>query len=412
MIDILKKTILFLIICSCILISPLFSQTTYQFKGNRNREQIIFTKARGLIVMSTYINQKGPFNFILDSGVGIMIITDPKLKDSLNLKYLRRIRISGLGEGKEIDAYTTPFLNVQIGSAVANNTSAAILDQDVFNLSGYAGMPIHGLIGYDFFSSFLIRIYYDAGYLTLYNNQKSRLLRKGLKIPIMIEQNKPYVNILADQGEHKKMLLKLIIDTGAGHPLSLESYENEAFPLNDKFMQANLGVGLAGNINGFIGRVDRIKIGRYEIKNLIASFPLYEDVAAKTLSVPRNGSIGNQLLKRFEIIFDYGNSCIYLKPNSNFKEPFEHDMSGMELISSGDNFTHYFVNRVEPHSPADEFGIQKNDEILSINFKLVSKMTMNEITEILKSRDGRNLYLEVGRGDALIAGVFTLKRRI
>jgi hypothetical protein len=323
MIDILKKTILFLIICSCILISPLFSQTTYQFKGNRNREQIIFTKARGLIVMSTYINQKGPFNFILDSGVGIMIITDPKLKDSLNLKYLRRIRISGLGEGKEIDAYTTPFLNVQIGSAVANNTSAAILDQDVFNLSGYAGMPIHGLIGYDFFSSFLIRIYYDAGYLTLYNNQKSRLLRKGLKIPIMIEQNKPYVNILADQGEHKKMLLKLIIDTGAGHPLSLESYENEAFPLNDKFMQANLGVGLAGNINGFIGRVDRIKIGRYEIKNLIASFPLYEDVAAKTLSVPRNGSIGNQLLKRFEIIFDYGNSCIYLKPNSNFKEPFE-----------------------------------------------------------------------------------------
>jgi hypothetical protein len=39
-------------------------------------------------------------------------------------------------------------------------------------------------------------------------------------------------------------------------------------------------------------------------------------------------------------------------------------------------------------------------------------MTMNEITEILKSRDGRNLYLEVGRGDALIAGVFTLKRRI
>ncbi len=408
----LRKTLLFLIICLCTLIEPLFSQTTYQFKGSRKREQITFTKARGLIVMSTYINQQGPFNFVLDSGVGIMIITDPKLKDSLNLQYLRKIEITGLGEGKEIDAYTTPFLNVQIGSAVAKSTSAAVLDNDVFNLSSYAGMPIHGLIGYDFFASFLVRIYFDAGYFTLYSNRESRLLRKGLKIPIEIEQNKPYVNVLADQGEYKKMPLKLIIDTGAGHPLSLESYENKAFPLNDKFMQANLGVGLAGNINGFIGRVDRIKIGRFDIKDPIASFPIYEDVAAKSLSVPRNGSIGNQLLKRFEIIFDYGNSCIYLKPNINFKEPFEHDMSGMELTSSEEDFTRYFVNRVEPHSPADEFGIQKNDEIISINFKKVSTMSMNEIIEILKSRDGRNLYLEIGRGEELIAGVFTLRRRI
>ena len=272
MISLLKKTILFLIICVCTLIEPVFSQSTYQFKGNRKREQISFTKARGLIVMSTYINEKGPFNFILDSGVGIMIITDPKLKDSLNLKYFRRIEISGLGEGKQIDAFTTPFLNVQIGSAMAINTSAAVLDKDVFNLSGYAGMPIHGLIGYDFFASFLVRIYYDAGYFTLYNNQKSRLVRKGLKIPISIEQNKPYLNVLADQGDHKRMLLKLIIDTGAGHPISLESYNGTPFEVPRVNIAANLGVGLTGAIKGYVGRIPSVKFGKYTLKNVIAAF--------------------------------------------------------------------------------------------------------------------------------------------
>ncbi|MBD3749015.1 MAG: aspartyl protease family protein [Sphingobacteriales bacterium] len=400
------------LICNCTLVGATFSQNTYEFKGNRKRESIVFTKARGLVVLSTYINDKGPYNFILDSGVGLMIITDPDLKDSLNLKYLRTIQIKGLGEGNTIEAFTTPYLKVQIGSAIAKSTSAAILAKDFFNLSSYAGIPIHGLIGYEFFQSFMVRIYYDAGYITIFKNQKSRLIRKGYRIPITIEQNKPYLEVFANQGAQKKIPLKMLIDTGAGHPIAIESEGDHPFPLPDKFIQANLGVGLGGNISGFIGRIDDFRIGRFDFKNPIASFPYDEEMAAKVKGIDRNGSIGNQLLKRFEVVFDYERSCIYIRPNSNFKEPFEHDMSGMELFCTGDNYSRYFVNRVEPNSPADEFGIQKGDEILSINFKLAHKMTMDEITEMLKSKDGRNLYIEIARGDNLIRGVLTLKRRI
>lgn len=400
------------LICSCTLIASAFAQNTYEFKGNRKRESIAFTKARGLIVLSTYINDKGPYNFILDSGVGLMVITDPELKDSLHLKYLRNIQITGLGEGNTIDAFTTPYLKVQIGSAIAKSTSAAILAKDVFNLSSYAGMPIHGLIGYEFFQSFMVRVFYDASYITIYKNQKSRFIRKGYRIPITLEQNKPYLQVYVDQGLHKKIPLKMLIDTGAGHPIALESEGENPFPLPDKFIKANLGVGLGGNISGFIGRIDDFRIGRFDLKNPLASFPYYEDMAAKVKGIDRNGSIGNQLLKRFEVMFDYEENCIYLRPNTNFKEPFEHDMSGMELFCAGDNFSRYFVNRIEPNSPAAEFGIQKGDEILSINFKLANKMTMNEITDLLKSKDGRNLYIEVARGDELIRGVLTLKRRI
>lgn len=412
MLSTIKKISLCFMMCFYALIGPLFSQNTFTFKSKRQKEILDFTKARGLMVVTTYINGKGPFNFILDTGVGLMVITDPRLKDSLDLKYVRKIQIKGLGEGKDIDAFLSPFLNVEIGSAVAENTSAAILDEDIFDLSTYAGMPIHGLIGYDFFKSFIVRIYFEAGYLTIYKKEQSRLIRKGYRIPISIEQNKPYIQVFADVGEQKKIPLKMIIDTGAGHPISLESNNGSAFPLPNKFIVANLGIGLSGNIGGFIGRIDNFKIGRFDIASPVCSFPYYEDVGAKVTSVKRNGSIGNHLLKRFEIIFDYERSCIYLKPNAFFNTAFEHDMSGMELYASGSDFKRYFINRIEPQSPADEFGLQKNDEVLSINFRPVSMMSFDEITEMLKSKEGRNLYFEIQRGKENLRGIITLKRRI
>nr|WP_271543308.1 aspartyl protease family protein [Pelobium sp.] len=400
-----------LILCTA-LIAPIFAQNTFHFKGKKQKELIKFTKARGLIVVSTYINNKGPYNFILDSGVGLIVITDPSLKDSLHLKYLRKFEIKGLGEGRDIDAFLTPFLKIEIGSTIAESAAAAVLDKDIFDLSTYAGMPIHGLIGYEFFQSFLIRIYYESGFLMLYKNEKSRLIRKGYRVPITIEQNKPYLNVLVDIGDKKKIPLKMIIDTGAGHPIALESNDGSSFPLPDKFIAANLGIGLGGNIGGFIGRIDNFKIGKFDLKNPICSFPYYEDVGSKVTSIIRNGSIGNQLLKRFEIIFDYERHCIYLKPNTSFSEPFEHDMSGIELYAAGDDFKRFFVNRIEPQSPADEFGLQKDDEILSINFKPASQMSFDEITDLLKSKEGRNLYIEVQRGKETLRGILTLQRRI
>jgi hypothetical protein len=406
---VLKKILLLFLLCLFTIIKPAFSQKTFVFKGKKQKELLTFTKARGLMILSTYINNKGPFNFILDTGVGLTIITDPKLKDSLDLKNLRKIKVTGLGEGKDIDAFVSSFIKIEIGSTIAESTSAAILDEDIFDLSNYAGMPIHGLIGYEFFSSFVVRINYQLDYLNIYNNAKPRIFKKGNKIPIIIEQNKPYVEVFVDVGKKKKIPVKMLIDTGAGHPISLESRNGSAFPLPDKFISANLGVGLGGNISGYIGRIENFKIGKFDVKNPICSFPYYEDVGAKAIT-KRSGSIGNQLLKRFQVIFDYQKSTMYLRPNANFRDPFEHDMSGIELFVTADK--RYFINRIERQSPADEMGLKKDDEILSINFKPTNQMAIDEVTETLKSKDDRNLILEIRRIDEIFSVLITLKRRI
>jgi hypothetical protein len=394
------------------LIEPVFSQNTFEFTGKRKKQQISFKAVRGLVVVPMYINHKGPFNFILDTGVGITIITDPLLKDSLNLKYLRKIELGGLGDKIELTAYTTPFLNLRIGSTEAKSCAAAILDDDILNLSNYAGMPIHGLIGYDFFKSFKVRINYNSQLLKIYQNSLPKLINKGNKIELQIEGNKPYMNISISNAKHQEIPLKMLVDTGSGNPICLETYQKNTFPLPDKFVTANLGVGLSGNIRGYKGRINQLKIGKYLLDSVIAAFPYFEDVGSKITTLNRNGSIGNTLLKKFDVLFDYQNSCMYLKSNNTLKEPFEYDMSGMELTSSGKNFDSFFVNRIERGSPADNLGIKIGDQLLRINFNSTDKLSLDEIIKLLSSKNGRSLYLEMARNNEVYVSVLTLKRRI
>src|SRR4051794_40799259 len=77
----------------------------FSFHGSRTKGAVNFTLIRNLIIIPLYINNKGPYNFILDTGVGPLVITDTTIVKDLNLKDLRPIKITGLGKGIEIDAF-------------------------------------------------------------------------------------------------------------------------------------------------------------------------------------------------------------------------------------------------------------------------------------------------------------------
>jgi hypothetical protein len=67
-----------------------FSQK-FEFNGNRKRESLAFIMIKNQMVIQLHINEKGPFNFILDTGVGLVLISDPKLIDSVSFQNLRSI---------------------------------------------------------------------------------------------------------------------------------------------------------------------------------------------------------------------------------------------------------------------------------------------------------------------------------
>ena len=209
----------------------------------------------------------------------------------------------------------------------------------------------------------------------------------------------------------KKVSSKLVIDIGAGHPVSIENMiKNNGLP--QKFIAANLGVGLNGPIDGFISRINEIEIGNFKIKDVLASFPNNINRQSASYIVPRDGNLGLGLLKKFDVIFDYPDNALYLKKGVLFNEPYEHDMSGLEYYAAGDKYQHVIISRVEPGSAADAIGIEKGDELVTINLKPVATMTLEEIDTIFKSKDDRSILLEVFHDNKYDQVILTLKRRI
>ena len=200
----------------------------------------------------------------------------------------------------------------------------------------------------------------------------------------------------------------MIVDIGAGHPLSLDDNGGAKWPTHNA-IAANLGMGLTGPISGEISRVNQLNLGRYGLNNVLSSFP---EKRGSANAEPRDGNLGMDVLKRFTLIFDYSSGLLYLKPRTRLSEAFEHDMSGIEYYAGGEGLKHVVISRVEPGSAGDDIGLARDDEIVSVNFKSVADMSLEELDRLFRSGNGRSLLVEIYHEKKYSRVILTLKRRI
>ncbi|SDG87166.1 Aspartyl protease [Pedobacter terrae] len=388
---------------------PGFGQE-FRFKRNRQKQSIPFKCIKNLMVIPVYVNGKGPYDFVLDTGVGPMIITDPSIIDSLNFSQLRKIKVSGLGI-ESVDAYVSQSLDVKVGRASIKYIPAAILKEDLFNLSGHLGLKIYGLLGYSFFNSFIVDIRYSENRLIIYDPD-TKIKYRGKKIPIEIESQKPYISATIDASNGKTVEARFLMDTGASHALSLEMLNGMEFPLPQKKIKANLGMSLSGQIKGYVGRVTRFNIGGYVFKDVVAGFPDFTSISNKIDLSKRNGNLGADLLRKFNIQFNYQDGFIYVKPNGFRKTAFEHDMVGMVLYLDQKTYKRVLIGEIDENSPAEKAGLFPDDEIIGINFKSIDAYSLNDLSEMFKSKAERNIILEIFRDNQVYLKIVRLEKRI
>src|SRR5215217_2054898 len=204
----------------------------FEFSGKRKRHAISFNLIRNLVIIPVYINGKGPFNFILDTGVGPMIVTDTLITKEIDKKRQRPIKITGLGKGPEIDALLSNEVFATVGKADISYIPTAILKEDLLGLSNFVGTKISGLLGYYFFKSFIVKINYSTKRLIFYTHDHQRKI-KGERVALEIINNKPYTTIGLELPELGLIRAKVVLDNGASHALSLETLNGRTFPVPD-----------------------------------------------------------------------------------------------------------------------------------------------------------------------------------
>ena len=393
--------------CKAILVSAALSfvfnssyaQSYFRFSGNQKKVTIPYKFYRNLIIIPVMLNGKGPFNFVLDTGVGVFTITDPAIKDLLKLKLGKEIIIKGLGELDGVKAAMVGGISVSMHGIESLPMTAVIFHEDPFLLSTYLGIKVTGIVGYEFFSSFVVKINYIEKVLSIYDVAHFSPGKKYQALPIEIRSNKPFIKGSCLLESMEEIPLDLLIDTGAGFPLSLQRFSDSRLVVPEKRLETTLGLGLNGIVHGNLARTNSLTIGNYTFNQVVTSFPDFDNWGSKSESSKRNGSIGNFLLKRFNIIFDYNGSKMYIKPNSRINDSFDYDRVGIEVVGGGANYNRFIIFQVKPNSPAAEADIKPDDELVEINFQPVKNMELGNIDKILSDPKTKNIMLKVISGE-------------
>ncbi|WP_276368360.1 aspartyl protease family protein [Chryseolinea sp. H1M3-3] len=371
----------------------------FSLNDGKRKVQIPIEVYNNLVVIPVVLNDALPLKFILDTGVRTTILTQKTFSDILNLTYTRKYTISGPGETKLVDAYVTNNVSIDLPGVSGRGHAMLVLAEDYLELRNYLGTDVHGILGYELFSRFIIEIDYQKKLLTLMTPDRFHKGSKFQAIPMVIQDTKPYIMVPLVLHDGTTMEAKLLMDSGASHGLMLEPASDPRIKVPELTVSSLLGRGLGGEIHGKVGRIKSFKLGTHKLEHVVANFPdpnSYTD-SLKTGNIFRNGAIGGEIMSRFTIIFNFPKEKVYVKKNSAFKKEFYYNLSGITVKAKGSALNIFEVTEVREKSASQRGGILPGDQILSVNGIASKNLDLNSVNGLFNSKPGKKIKIEISR---------------
>ena len=390
------------------------AQLGFTLKQGQHRVQFPIEVVNNLVILPVVLNGQLPLKFILDTGVRTTILTEKAFSDILNLTYSRHYLVAGPGGEKIVEAYVTNNVTLDMPGIHGEGHAMLVLEQDYLELRNYLGTDVQGILGYELFSRFIVEIDYDDRRLTITLPEYYKVKRKYQVLPIEIQDTKPYIHTPIKMLDGTIIIAKLLVDSGGSHSLILDPASDSRITIPEKHINSLIGRGLGGTITGKIARIKSIDLGNYHIENVIVNFPdpnSYIDTL-KASDIFRNGSMGGELLQRFTTVYDFPAEKIYIKKNSFFGQKFAFNLSGLTLRAKGARLRRYEISNVREGSNAYQAGIQKGDELLTVNGLPAADLDLNSITAFFNLRPGKRVRLELMRNGQTLVKKFLLESQI
>ena len=312
----------------------------------------------GVILIKANLNNiTDSLNFILDTGSGGISL------DSFTCAYYKIPHtpsgrtINGIAGIREVDfaknnTLLLPGLKIPGMDFYVN-------DYEI--LSSVYGEKIDGIIGYSFFSRYIIKINFDSSQIEVYEPGSLRYPSGGYLL-------RPMFTALPIQPlriiDARTVIGNFYIDTGAGlcFLVSKDFATDSSLFLKKRKPVPVEAQGLGGKKRMMITIIKEVKVGPYSFRRVPTH--ILDDEFNVTSYPYIGGLLGNDILKRFNLILNYQKREIHLLPNSHFHEPFDYSYTGMSI---------FYINRrividdVIKDSPAYKAGFKKDDIILAVN---------------------------------------------
>ncbi|MQP23815.1 hypothetical protein GFJ94_01910 [Flavobacterium sp. LMO8] len=422
----------------------LSAQSNFNWNSKKDKIKIPFELTHNLIILDVDFNGV-PLKMIADTGAEMNILFSFPDKDSIVLSNTEKIQIKGVGKGNSLEAYLSKSNKVKIKEYEDLNFEIVLIPNQDISIINKLGIPVNGILGSSFFKQYLVEINYQKKQIILHKNKlllKDKRIIKFNTIAADFNENKPYIQLPISLNADKKNV-KLLFDTGLGDGLWL--FENDSLKCKNDFFVDLLGVGLSGEIFGKRSRIEQISFDGLILKDALVSYPDSLSFNQISLLNDRNGSLGGDIIKRFNWFLDYENKQFYFKKNTLFNSSFEYNMSGIEIQHSGlqwvkeavrkeggigqvnmdefvfeDSSRRYNYNyelkpifqiyAIRKNSPGEKAGLLVGDKILKINNKIASQLSIQNITDLFQSEEGKWITMIVDRAGIRFTVKFQLEK--
>ncbi len=279
---------------------------TVPFKLDRNR-----------VIIPTIVNDSKPLNLILDTGMRFdgVYLFHKELVDEIDTSGAIEVQVGGAGAGEASTAIMIETGRVKFGEVEIDSQRVLI------SRSAHTQIfPTDGVIGWDFFGHYTVEIDYDQSIISLHDTLETPHDSTWRMIPITLKKDIPFIDCVLEVVDGEQVPVSLYIDLASGNALELLTGPNQKFTLPDSLTDNYLGTGLSGDIYGQKGRVKKLSIASFDLHNVLTAFA---PAKVRSKQEGADGILGNDCIRRFNVIFDYTHSRLYLKPNSFFVTAFE-----------------------------------------------------------------------------------------
>ena len=437
-----KILVLFINMAAISLTSVCYSQNNWTYK--KDKIKIPFELTHNLIIVDVQFNGT-QLKMIVDTGAAKNMIFSVPENDSLYINKAERIVISGVGITENVVGYLSQNNALKVNQYYDYNFEVVYVSNHEISIVNKLGIPINGILGSSFFKKYLVEIDYQRKILTIHKNKDIKLIKvkkKYSKSEVAIIENKPYFT-LKTTIDSKEQNLNLLFDTGLGDGLWL--FENDTIQCGKIHFTDFLGRGLSGDIKGKKARIKELSIQNNSLNNVLVSYPEIKYFDQLKVLKSRNGSLGGEIIKRFNWFLDYESQTFYFKKNDLFDLPFEYNMSGIEVQHSGSkwekeeirndsptmtinanefvfensnlkfNYKYelkpiFEIYTVRENSPAAKAGILEGDKIIKINNKSSKYLSIQSITNLFQSEEGKLIKITIERDGKKIDFEFRLEK--
>lgn len=415
------KSLLVGFLFNIILSLSLYAQVPgFYMKERAKKTELPFYSSNNLIILPVSINGGTPVNFLIDTGVKTNILFSKTIGDQLNMTYTRKLDLVGADGKTVLTANVSPTNHLDLGMLEGISQTVLVLDDDFFELEMVIGVPVFGVIGYEFFKHNPVKIDYDKSLITFYESERLRWRPFGFrKIQMDIDNGKPYIKGRVKQISSEELSAKLLIDLGANHGLLLNMETSDKITLPPKHIESDLGRSLGGELFGYVGRVKSLRLDGLNFMDVITSYPEETEFSYVIKESGRQGSLGSELWGRTKIVLDYQRKRLFIKRGSTFSNPFEFDMSGITTKMLPTEDKRFIVSNVRKNSAAEQAGIMVNDEFLEINKIPIDFWELSDLIKLFRSEEGRPVSVKMKRFNSqdpedfeIFERKFQLKRQI